>query len=95
MWTHWIPGNKAYVRFANATITIETMVEQEFSNPNEGFKNGAIYCRQDPMTQKTFCYLSQTSGPLPNFESKGFKIDKIEYKIPRPKKDKDNNKESK
>jgi hypothetical protein len=47
------------------------------------------------MTQKTFCYLSQTSGPLPNFESKGFKIDKIEYKIPRPKKDKDNNKESK
>lgn len=79
-WTPWIQGDTLRVRFANALVAVEFVEEKEFPSPQDGFNAGAKICFIDATTQKTICYLPKQSKPFANFESEGFRIEKLEYR---------------
>lgn len=79
-WTPWMQTDTLRIRFANALVAVETVEEKEFPSPQEGFNAGAKICFIDSSTQKTICLLPKQSKPFANFESEGFRLEKIEYR---------------
>lgn len=81
-WTPWIIGDTANIRMANALVATQTTVEIEYENDDVAFKDGATNCSKLEGT-KVKCSKQELSKPYANFESEGFEVDEVEYRMER------------
>ena len=80
VWSPWVMGDTLYLRMANAVVAQTITEEKEFSSPDDGFKAGAVSCLTAE-DGKTTCMIQSQTDSFANFESEGFKVDKIEFRM--------------